>query len=242
MSVLDILANPGVGNLLLLITAVIGVVGTYGLYKIRLNDRRKATRRALKAEIESNRILDTWIRQNEPIEEPPAQIIQPTTAYEGHIDDIGLLTDEEIELISEFYSNATLINDVIQWNRQSDLQVSLTSKAIDRGRPQRIQDITTELDRLAVDRWKAAQILKKNLGENHTPIEQMELPTSAGETVSKYHPVIKSRLERLVDVGYLNQVDSNPDLYELTEEGEVIFDSNSESNEDHDLDHELSLG
>lgn len=241
MSVLDILSNPGVGNLLLLIAAIIGVGGSYGLYKIRLNDRRDATRRALKAEIESNGILDTWIRQNEPTGDPPAQVIQPTTAYEGHIDDIGLLTDQEIDLVGEFYSNSILLNDVIKWNRETDLKINLTPETIDRGRPQRIRDITKELDRLSVDRWKAAQTLRKHLGEDHTPIEQMELPTSAGETVSKYHPVINSRIEKLVEEGYLKQVDSDPDLYKLTEEGEPFFNSDPGSNDDYDLDHELSF-
>lgn len=60
----DILANPGVGNLLLLIAAIIGVGGSYWLYERRLDDRRDATRRTLKAEIESTALLDTLIRQD----------------------------------------------------------------------------------------------------------------------------------------------------------------------------------
>lgn len=241
MSVLDLLANPGFGNILLLITALIGVVGSYQIYRIRVDDRRNATRRALKAEIESNSTFDTWIRQNEPVEEAPAQVIHPTTAYEGHIDGIGLLTDEEIEVVSEFYSNAILTNDVIKWNRESDLQLNLNPNLVDRGRARRFHDISKDLDRLAVDRWKAAQVLRKNLGEDYTPIKQMELPTSPGETVSKHHPVIKPHIEEFVNEGYLKQVSSDSNLYELTEEGESFFNTEGRKNDSYDLEHELSL-
>lgn len=240
MGILGVLANPGVGNLLLVIAAIIGVCGSYVLYKKRLKDRRKATRRTLKSEIESTKILDTWIRKNE-VNELPAQIVHPTTAYENHVDEIGLLTDEEIELISEFYSEAILLNDTLKWNRESELEISANIRAIDKSREQRIRDITRNLDQLAVKRWKAAQILRKHLGEEYTSIKYMEVPTSEGDVVSKDHPVIKPRIEKLVEEGYLKQVDNESNLYELTKEGEEFFDVDSDSKKGYDLDNELSL-
>ncbi|WP_436910376.1 hypothetical protein [Halosimplex marinum] len=117
MDLFEILSNPGVGNLLLLFASIIGVAGSYTLYKIRLKDRKSAMRQALKAEIESGKSLDTWVQEKDQNENPPAQIIHATAAYDSHVEDLGLLTDEEIANVSEFYSKLILVNDILQWKR-----------------------------------------------------------------------------------------------------------------------------
>lgn len=239
MSLLDILANPGIGNLLLLIAAIIGVYGSYWLYQVRLDDRRDATRRALKAEIESASGLDTLIRQDAISGSPPEQILHPTTAYEGHIEEIGLLDDEEIDLISVFYSNMIILNDILKWHRETYLKVNLSGSE-DKNRPSRDNDINSMIKNIIVDRWKAAQILRKHLGEEYEQIEKMEFPESTGDTISKDHPILEPNLEYLTGNGYLEQSESDPDMYQLTEKGEEWVEDR-DMNEDYDLDHELSL-
>lgn len=203
-------------------------------------NRRNATRRALKAEIESVSLLDTLIRKDIIGGSPPAQILHPTTAYKGHIEEIGLLTEEEISVVTEFYSNAINTHDALKWNRELDLRVSLDSEAVDTGRIRRNNDIASAVMHLAVDRWKAAQILRKHLGEDYEPLEKMELPESEGDTVSKYHPILKPEPENWIAEGYFEALESDPDMYRLTEEGEEWLEE-SDYHTDHDLDHELSF-
>lgn len=234
------LANPGVGNLLLLIAAVIGVYGSYYLYNKRLNDRREAMRRALKAEMESAFLLDTMIRKGTVGDEVPSDEIHPTTVYEATVDEIGLLTDKEIGLITEFYSSAIATNKSLEWHRELTNRINLSSDYIDRGESERKKAISSQIKNIAIRRWKALQTIKKNLGEDYEPIEKMDIPESAGETVSKDHPLFWDQPNESVIEGYFSLTKPESDMYELTEKGEEWF-KDRDSDEMYDLDHDLSL-
>lgn len=241
MNIIDILGDPAFGNLLIGVAAIIGFLSSYWLYIQRNRDRRSAIRRALKQEIESNSILDTWVQDRAQHTRPPSQLIQPTSAYQNNNDDLGLLTEEEIEMLTDYYSRAIVTNDILDWHRESRLQISLSKTAFDKNKSKTNRDITSEIDRLALKRWQAIQILKKNLGEEYESLERMKLPQSAGETVSKYHPAAYPVLDTMLEKGYIEEVESDPDLVRLTEKGEEFFSESSNMENQFDLDHELSF-
>lgn len=244
MNIIEILGNPAFGNIFIVIAAVIGFLSSYWLYIQRNKDRRSAIRRALKQEIESNSVLNTWAqdRQNRGNHtRPPSQIIQPVSVYQNNNTDLGLLTVEEIEALTDYYSRAIITNNILEWNRESRLQIDLHPTAVDENRVETNRDINEEIDRLALKRWKVVQILNKYLGNEYKPLERMELPVSAGDTVSKYHPVAYPILDELLERGYIEYVESDSDLLRLTEEGERYFSEPSEWGDQPDFDHELDL-
>ncbi len=240
MPLLDVALGLELRDLLLLMTAIGGFAGSYYLYTKRLRDRRRTTRKALLAEIENNKMIDSWIRRENTELEAPSQIVHSTIAYESNVDNLGLLTNKEVELVTEFYSNSVIMNDVVEWNRKMDLEVQL-AKAIDNNRSNRINTINSNFERLALSRWKAVQVLRKNLGEDHEPIDKMAFPETTGDVVSKYHPAIAQHTKELKKEGYFEEVEPDSDLFRLTEEGEEFLLSDSNVQEEFDLDHELSL-
>lgn len=240
MEFVDVLRDPGLGNLLIFITAIIGLIGSYWLYWQRTGDRRTTIRRALKKEIESNGVLDSWVRNRKSQSDPPAHVVQPTVVYRNVTNDLGLLTEEEVEFLTDFYSKAVIVNDIIKWDRESHLQILLKEDAVQRDRESDVQNINTEIDRLVLKRWKVVQILKKHLGEEYEPLKRMELPENPGDTVSKYHPAIYSFLDLLLEEGYIEEVDSDSDLVRLTESGSDIF-SDEEESDQFDVGHGLSF-
>ena len=181
----DILANPGVGNLLLLIAAIIGVGGSYYIYRSRMQGKKHAARRALKSELELMTVLTQWIENDEGV---PQQCILPTAAYKAHLENIGLLTDQEAEKLTSFYSQAIILDDVIKHNRDIIIQSSLRTHTVDRGKKEREQVIAQRLDHLAIGRWQAIQLLKKHLNEPYEPPEKLDLPKTKGVIIQKSTP------------------------------------------------------
>jgi hypothetical protein len=241
MNLSRILANPGVGNLLLVVAALIGVLGSYMLYSIRLDDRRKSARRAFKKEIGTASLLDTWIREADSEQDIPAQKIHPTTVYEQNVEDLGLLSDQEVDILVEFYSQLISVNDMLEYNRRLETEVAMKQGAVDRGKTHRKQAVIRNLNEAAILRWKAYQVLKKHLGEEYESPERMDIPEKAGETVSKDHPMVKKHTKKLLQRGYFEEVEEDETLLSLTEQGEEWIMDDSVFDETHDLDTELSL-
>jgi hypothetical protein len=218
MGWLDLLANPAVGNLLILIAAIVGVGGSYYIYHIRLENRKKSARRALKSELESMTFFTQWIEKSESI---PQHSITTTMAYESHIETIGLLNDAEIDKLTTFYSSAVHIDKILESNREIILQSGLVHNAVDMEREYREDVIASRLDRLAVWRWQALQILKKNMGEPYEPPEHLDFPELSGDIIHQKHPLFNSNKEQLLSDGYFESVEGEPDLYRLTDDGKI---------------------
>lgn len=216
MNWLDVLSTPGVGNFILLLASIIGVFGSYTIYNIRICDRKEAARRAIKSELESMASLSLWVESSPGIPKNP---ILPSSAYESYLTDIGLLTDEELEKITGFYSSAEGLESMIEINSEIQLQSGLHADVQDRGRATREKKIANQLDRLAVRRWQLLQILKRELGEDYDPPEKLDFPQEAGDTIPEKHPIVTNHRERLVSQGYFEE-DSDSGCFVLTEEGE----------------------
>jgi len=219
MDLLEVLSTPGVGNFLLLLASIIGVAGSYTIYKIRIRDRKAAARRAIKSELESMTVLSVWVESAPGI---PKQPILPSSAYESHLTDIGLLTDEEAERITGFYSNVEGLESMIEINREIQVESGLQTNVRDRGRSTREKKIADQLDRLAVRRWQLLQIIRRELGEEYERPEKLDFPNEAGEKIPKKHPFIDSHGNRLVSRGYFED-DPDSNCLVLTEEGEEWF-------------------
>jgi len=224
MNLLELLARPGVGNLVLFLTALVGVLGSFGIYKVRLWDRKEAARRAIKYELESMGALTSWVEEGRDV---PAQSILTTSAYEAHLTDIGLLTDEEAEKLLSFYSEAELIDDMIDFHQEALMQIQMqdanaSGKVFDKAIPRRKAVISQRLDKLTIDRWEALQLLKMHLGESHHPLDKYQLPRTEGDTLPVKHPFIDQHKDQLVSEGYFEEI-SDDSVVRLTEEGEEFM-------------------
>lgn len=122
--IVDSLRHPAVGNLFLLIASVIGVVGSYLLYITRRGDRREKLKRALAFEISE---MDQLAQASDTLEGlsnpppqsrlsaskvPPAEAF-PTTVYESNTSDLGLMSDDELESVVDFYTSVIQYKGII---------------------------------------------------------------------------------------------------------------------------------
>lgn len=122
--VVDSLRHPAVGNLFLLFASIIGVVGSYLLYLNRRKDRREKLKRALAFEISEMDQLPQASDTLEGLSEappssrlsaskiPPAEAF-PTTVYESNTSDLGLMSDDELESVVDFYTSMIQYKGVI---------------------------------------------------------------------------------------------------------------------------------
>jgi len=228
MNSLGLLSDPAVGNVIILIAAIIGVGGSYAIHRIRIRDRRSSTRRALKAELDSMIILDQWSDPDRDTGIPYHQIV-PTVAYENNLKDIGHLSDEEIDYVTIFYSSAVELGDVMTAHREATIDSGNKSTRLDPARREREDVISSRLDMLSVERWQALQMVKKHLGEEYEPPEKMELPKSAGDTILRKHPLFQNKGDELISRGIFEESD-DPELLQLTDSGEEYMSEVIEDN------------
>lgn len=131
MDISQLLNQPWIGNLFVLLAALIGVGGSYAVYRKRRRDEAKNLRSALKAEIEQMSYLeqlpDDWEsagyapRENEipPELVPPPEHIS-TTVYEENASKLGYLPAEETQRIVEFYGMITYIKSLMELIREEE--------------------------------------------------------------------------------------------------------------------------
>lgn len=108
-----------IGTVSIIATVIIGFVGSFGLYWKQQKDRRRKLRKALRSEIEScdtkpytkaitsdEADFDGWlIPETSPF---------TSDTYTNNTSNIGLLSDEEIEDIVDFYSEAHMAEKEIK--------------------------------------------------------------------------------------------------------------------------------
>jgi hypothetical protein len=218
----EILGTEAIGNLFLLIASIVGVSGSFILYQKKKNDKRKSARTAIKSELESMREFDMWMSEEGSMDEVPIHTLVHSPAYEALQEDLYLLTDEEREIITLFYSEKESFDEIIEFHRESILEVGKEKKLVDTGREERKSNILHTIDRLAIKRWKAIQILRKHLGEEYENIDKFEVPEKKGNTILKKHPFIRRYGEMLVDEGWMEEhTDSE---LRLTEKGEKMLE------------------
>lgn len=108
--------NPAVGNLILLATAIIGVVGSFLLDRYRRSKRRTHLRQALLAEMRNMvPILGPIHAQQDVVTQYPIDPSQflVNSVYRSTAEDLGLLSDDEVEAVVDFYSTAQSIQETV---------------------------------------------------------------------------------------------------------------------------------
>jgi hypothetical protein len=132
----QILAHPAVGNAALLIASVIGVAGSFLLYQKRRSDSREKLERALATEVGGMEQIPKTAStlqslSNEPPESrlsassiPPAETF-PTTVYEENASDLGLLSEEDLNEVVEFYSELLQHKGIIEGVRNDPEEVPM---------------------------------------------------------------------------------------------------------------------
>lgn len=216
----QILQNPATGNLFLLLASLVGVGGSYWLYRKKQADLRDNTRQALLSEIEQSTYFDSW---DGDVSEIPMQKVVFNSAYKGHMDNIGLLTNKEVNSVVNYYSQAEILQEQVLFHRDSVREVGMKSGVQDLGRNHRIRIISSSIDKTVIFRWKAIQFLKKNLGRKYRNPELMSTQLNSGMEVIDKHPLLRDNLNAMIERGMLEQVDGKSDVYRITErfEGEI---------------------
>lgn len=220
--VLEVLSHPATGNLILLAAALVGVLGSYLVYKIRISNRRKAVRVAIISELEAMDIVEQWTGNRSDI---PAQPFFPTGAYEGNVQHIGLLSEIEVELIAKLYSNGQIIEELLEYDRERELQVQLAEVQsdgtfVDTGEVNRKDVIKSRINHLQVDRWKCLNIINGKLDREAVDESHLQLPQSKGDRVHSDHPFIRNNRDTFIEKEYLEEDETNDSLYILTKKGE----------------------
>jgi hypothetical protein len=123
MDFLQFLNQSWVRNLFVLLAALIGVGGSYVVYRMRRRAEITNLRSALKAEIEQMSYLgqlpEDWESAGYTPQENmiPAELVPPpehisTTVYEENASELGYLSAEETEKIVEFYGMISYIKSL----------------------------------------------------------------------------------------------------------------------------------
>lgn len=114
--VIRVISSNALGNVILLVAAVVGVLGNFLLYARKRHHRRGILRNSLHAEIRSMRpVVQSMHLQHDAISMDP---IDPRSflvdsVYRASSDELGLLMESEVSAVVEFYSTAISIQRVI---------------------------------------------------------------------------------------------------------------------------------
>ncbi len=115
-SAFELLNSTALGNIALLIAAVVGVAGNWWIYKRKRKLRTKTLRQSLYAEIHSMRYPILQIHEQHDVVtmdpfDPQSFLID--SVYQASSDELGLLSDEEVSAVVDFYSTAISIQRII---------------------------------------------------------------------------------------------------------------------------------
>ncbi|WP_160134428.1 hypothetical protein [Halococcus salsus] len=228
MDLTELLSSPVVGNIIVLLAAIIGVGGSYLIYRLRIKRRKSSARRAIRAELESMTFFPQWV--DDDSRQPPTNSIGSTTAYESHAENIGLLQDVEVDSLTKFYSSLEGTDKMLATNTNLITQTGMSKSATDSGRQDRENVLKRRIDQLAVWRWQALQILRKRLGEEYKPPEYLDIPESSEDKIHAKHPVVRMDKKKDSSNRYFEPIDDDSSFYRLTEHGEQNVEKISDQN------------
>ncbi|WP_135823925.1 hypothetical protein [Halorussus ruber] len=196
-----------VNFLSLFLPAMIGVVGSYCLYKKRQNDRRSNLRAAFLAELEGTGLLDVWPETN-----PPAYDFLSVSVYESNTGNLGLLSDAEINALVRYYTRAKTIRGFIEYHSKIIAQTE-SSYNSDFNRGDRDTGLRGAIDKLELARQRALMTIEKER-------DDIQLPES-GMKVSNLPDKIQQDKPLLLDFNFA-EGDMNSEAT-ITNEGEDFF-------------------
>lgn len=212
----ELLGSPVVGNLFLLAAAVVGVLGSYLLYLKKRREKRQKVRLALKTELEAMTPIENWDNEN-----IPAQKIGSDLIYKSNAQDLGLLTDEEVHLITETYTQLDIVQSLIDDYLEISVSVRLELGEVDTSQGHLEIAIKNQFKRLFATRWQTLQVLKKHLNEDYRDHELMDLSLNEGDRLTNGHPIIENFGEAMLEDGHIERVDD--DGFRVTKKGEENF-------------------
>lgn len=219
--VLD-LADPAVGNLLILFAALVGVVGSFLLYVYQRRKKREKLRRGLLTELESIDYLEDLGDESVV----PHSGVLVTTVYENNSSDLGILSSSELEDVVAFYSKAILLQSLISYLEKHRLQLRMSD-----GGYQEPSDVNREtdmkLEELAGLRLKAVHQLRRQLGMESIDPALFELP-ERGEFISENHPMIQNYKELFLEDSSIEAVDNESNIYRATKDLTDFYGSESD--------------
>lgn len=212
---LGILAEPAIGNLFLLVAAVIGVGGSWGLYFYRRKKTRETIRRSILKELESMEFSDQ-LEEAGGASDLPYSGVLVTKTYEQNSSDVGMLSSEEVESIVSFYSDAITLKTLFKSRRKLWIESKIDATGVKRGASELNKELHMELEKLGGKRLRAIHTLRKHLNEDYIDPSLFELPDE-GERISSAHPIIRRYEESLLDDNCIQPTD-NEDVYQAIED------------------------
>ena len=97
----------------LFVPSIIAVGGSLWIYHCRRKNKREALKTAILTEIESaKRLSETGSHMHSSDSLPYSRVI-PTSIYESHSFELGLLDEKERKPVVDYYSNAMIFNDMV---------------------------------------------------------------------------------------------------------------------------------
>lgn len=215
-------SDPAVGNILILLAAIVGVAGSFGLYLYRRRKDAETIRRGLLQELESMQYFDNMNSDSSP----PRGSVVVTTTYTENSAKIGFLEGDEMDAVVSFYSNAQRLEELMKTYQRAEIEMQISE-----GRSRNLSDLNREvkmnLEFLAGLRLQAMNYLRKNLCMEYNNPSLYELPNE-GELVSEDHPFVQNLGEMLVDDDKLELADSQEGLYRAKQDFSDFYDSEAE--------------
>lgn len=202
----------------LFIPAILGLAGSYAIYRQRQRDRRKSLRQALKAEIGAMPILQNWPPEGEKT--IPAIDVLTTTIFEQNSTDLGILSDRELSRIVDFYTRAGHVKEALRYH--GEIQIGSKTSAVggtDINEKDRRKAIMEMIDGLAIRRHLAMIELDLKTGVG----EYSEYPFSEGMVLTDNHPIVERNPGILVRYELLRELENESEKYVVTPRGEELF-------------------
>lgn len=157
--------------LALFVPAMIGVFGSYGIYKKRQGDTRSNLREAFLAEMEGTEFLNRWPDSNYTV---PAHNFVSVSVYESNTNRLGLLSEKEVSAVVQYYTRAKSVQDYLRLH--SELMVKANEfMNIDSSQKQRKSSLKRGIDGLELARLRAILQIKSNRDGTVIPKEGIHL-------------------------------------------------------------------
>ncbi|WP_411967120.1 hypothetical protein [Haloferax sp. YSSS75] len=196
--------------LALFVPAMIGVSGSYYIYRTRQNDLEENLRTAFLAEMEGVEYLDMWPETNYTV---PTYNFLSLSVYESNSDSLGVLTNEEVEAIVQYYTRAKSVQDLLRLHSDIVVQTKGFMES-DTGLSKRKKGVRKSIDRLELARQRAINHIRSARNKEELPKEGMSVSsTSSG---------IEKDETLLLDYGFAERTTGEDTV--ITTKGERFFD------------------
>jgi hypothetical protein len=203
--------------LAILLPALVGVFGSYGLALKRKVDETRRLRKALYTELQEMKWFYNW-----PSIDSTTPSVNPisTEIYKQNADSLGLLTDQEITSIVEFYSSAQIVGDQLEYHQENRVRAKSHILGQDFDKKSRMSSIAEQIDLLALSHQRALITISSELGDPEVD------NISEDSILSAESPLIRRNETLCREYGLITRVDE--ERYRITKEGADFFGGEKE--------------